>query len=67
MFRRPVSRWLLIAAVLIVIGLWPAAVAPIAWASAGAATVIGAIPGPVLVLAAVVAYFHLRPARPATA
>ncbi|MFI1166539.1 hypothetical protein ACH4UM_23785 [Streptomyces sp. NPDC020801] len=61
MFRRPAVRWLLLAAVLIVIGLWPAAVAPIAWASAGAAHVLAAIPGPVLLLTAVIAYLRHRP------
>ena len=67
MLRNPAFRWLLLAAVLIVIGLWPAAVAPIAWASAGAHTVLGVIPGPVLVLAAVIAWLKHRPAQPATA
>ena len=67
MFRRPVVRWLLLAAVLVVIGLWPAAVAPIAWASAGAAHILAAIPGPVLLLAGVIAWLKHQPARPATA
>lgn len=60
MFRRPAARWLLLAAVLIVIGLWPTAVAPIVWASAGAATVLAAIPGPVLLAASAVAYLRYR-------
>ena len=67
MFRRPIARWLLLAAVLIVIGLWPSAVAPIGLAASGAAHVLSAIPGPVLLAAAVVLYFRHRPARPATA
>lgn len=67
MFRHPVARWLLLASVLIVIGLWPAAVAPIGLAASGAARILGAIPGPVLLAAAVVLYFRHRPARPATA
>lgn len=67
MFRRPIVRWLLLAAVLIVIGVWPAAVAPIAWAFAGAHVVLGVIPGPVLALAAVALWLKHRPARPATA
>lgn len=62
MFRRPITRWLLVAAVLVVIGVCPAAVAPIAWASAGADTILGAIPGPVLLALAVIAYFRFRPA-----
>lgn len=68
MFRRPIVRWLLLALVLIVIGVWPAAVAPIAWAFAGAHVVLAAIPGPVLVLAAGIAWLKHRPApKPATA
>lgn len=62
MFRRPAARWLLLAAVLIVIGLCPAAVAPLAWASAGANTILGVIPGPVLLAIAVIAYLRNRPA-----
>lgn len=69
MFRRPAARWLLIAAVLVVIGVCPAAVAPIAWASAGAATVLGAIPGPVLLALAVIGWLKHKPtpAKPAHA
>jgi hypothetical protein len=68
MLRRPITRWLLLAAVLVVIGVCPAAVAPIAWASAGAATVIGSIPGPVLLALAVIGWLKHKPApRPATA
>jgi hypothetical protein len=67
MFRRTSTRWLLLAIVLIVIGLWPAAVAPIAWASAGVAVVIGAIPGPVLALAAIAVWLKHRPTAKPTA
>lgn len=59
--------WSLIAAFLIVVGLWPAAVAPIALAFTGAAVVLGKIPGVVLVAVGVIAYLKHRPARPATA
>ena len=62
MFRRPITRWLLIAAVLLVIGVWPAAAAPITWASAGADTALAAIPGKILALLAVIAYLRHRPA-----
>lgn len=62
MFRHPITRWLLLAAVLIVIGVWPAAVAPVTLAAAGAAHVIAVIPGPVLLLAAVAAWLKHRPA-----
>jgi hypothetical protein len=55
-------RWSLLAAFLIVVGLWPAAVAPVALAGTGLAVVIGAIPGPVLLAAGVIAYFRHRPA-----
>ncbi|MEV6737900.1 hypothetical protein AB0N14_13595 [Streptomyces sp. NPDC051104] len=67
MLRNPVFRWSLLAAVLIVIGAWPAAVAPIALAGAGLAVVIGAIPGPVLLLAGLVVWLKHRPAPVATA
>ncbi|WP_171117823.1 MULTISPECIES: hypothetical protein [unclassified Streptomyces] len=68
MFRRPFARWLLLGLVLVVIGLWPAAAAPIGLAAAGAATVIGVVPGPVLLLAGVVAWLKHRPTpKPATA
>lgn len=59
--------WSLLAAFLIVVGLWPAAAAPIGLAATGAAVVLGAIPGPVLALAAAVAWLKHRPARTATA
>jgi hypothetical protein len=57
-----IFRWLLLAAVLTVIGLWPAAVAPIGLAATGAAVIISAIPGPVLLAAAYLAWLHHRPA-----
>lgn len=64
---RRVTAWSLLALFLIVVGLWPAAVAPIGLAATGATVILGAIPGPVLALAAVVAWLKHRPARPATA
>ncbi|MGW5197345.1 hypothetical protein [Streptomyces spiralis] len=68
MRRHPIVRWLLLAAVLIVIGLWPPAATPIAWAFAGADHILATIPGPVLLLAAGIAWLKHRPAaRPATA
>ncbi len=60
MFR--IIRWPLLALALIIIGLWPAAVAPIALAGAGLATAIAAIPGPVLLAAGVIAYLRHKPA-----
>jgi len=66
MFR--VIRWLLLAAYLLVVGLWPAAAAPVTLAFDGLGAVIAAVPGPVLLLAAVVAWLKHRPApKPATA
>ncbi|MDQ0809851.1 hypothetical protein QFZ63_001565 [Streptomyces sp. B3I7] len=59
MFR--IIRWPLLALALIVIGLWPAAAAPIALAGAGLAAVIAAIPGPVLLGAAVIAWLRHQP------
>ena len=65
MFRRTL-RWLPLAVVLIVIGIWPDAAAPVELAAAGAAVIISAIPGPVLAAAAVIAWLKHRP-TPATA
>lgn len=69
MRRRPVL-WSLLAAYLIVVGLWSTAAAPVSLATAGLDTVLGSIPRTVLVLAAGVAWLIFRPgrtARPATA
>lgn len=62
MFRHSSTRWLLLTLVLIAIGLWPAAVAPIAWASAGADHILAATPGPVLALVAIATWIKHRPA-----
>lgn len=62
MFRSPTIRWVILAAFLVIVGLWPAAVAPINLAAAGAAAVLAAIPGPVLVGLAVIAWLKHRPA-----
>jgi hypothetical protein len=59
------ALWLFIA--LAVVGLWPAAAAPIGLAASGVSVILGAIPGPVLVLAAVVAWLKHRPTPTATA
>lgn len=59
MFR--VIRWLLLALLLIVVGVWPAAAAPIGLAATGAAVIIAAIPGPVLLAAALIAWLKYRP------
>lgn len=59
--NRTVFRWALLVAFLVVVGLWPAAAAPVTLAAAGAAVVLAAIPGPVLVLAAGIAWLKHRP------
>lgn len=60
-------RWLLLASFLIVVGLWPSAAVPIDWAATGAAVIIGLIPGPVLLLAAGIAWLKHRPTPVRTA
>jgi hypothetical protein len=64
-----IALWALAALYLLIVGLWPAAAAPIGLATAGAAVVIGLIPAPVLALAAVAVWLKYRPAptKPATA
>lgn len=63
MFRNAAAtiRWAILAAFLMVVGIWPAAVAPINLAAAGASAVLAAIPGPALVALAVIAWMKLRP------
>ena len=56
--------WSLLAAYLIAAGLWPAALVPVHLAALGAAALIGAIPGPVLALAAVAVWLKRRPTPP---
>jgi len=66
MFR--IIAWLLLAFYLLVVGLWPSAAAPVALAFDGLGAVIAAVPGPVLLLVAVVAWLKHRPTpTPATA
>ncbi|MFD4377691.1 hypothetical protein ACFWPY_39865 [Streptomyces sp. NPDC058527] len=64
---RTVVRWTLLAAFLIVVGLWPAAATPLTLAATGAAALIAAIPGPVLLAAAAIAWLKYRPAPAQTA
>ena len=54
--------WALLALYLLIVGVWPAAAAPVALAFDGLGAVIAVIPGPVLLLAAVVAWLKHRPA-----
>ncbi|MFF7139570.1 hypothetical protein ACFZBZ_45730 [Streptomyces sp. NPDC008196] len=67
MFRSTTVRWVILAAFLVVVGLWPAAAAPVTLAAAGAGAVLAAIPGPVLLAVAVIAWLKHRPAAPARA
>ncbi|MFF4489442.1 hypothetical protein ACFY0F_23585 [Streptomyces sp. NPDC001544] len=60
-------RWSLLAAYLIVVGLWPTAAAPIAAAFAGIAVIVAAIPGPVLLGIGAIAWLKHRPAPAKTA
>lgn len=66
MFR--IFVWSLIAAYLLVVGLWPAAAVPVGLAFTGLGVVIAAIPVPVIALAAVVAWElrHRSASKPAT-
>ncbi|WP_369167808.1 hypothetical protein AB5J49_08035 [Streptomyces sp. R28] len=57
-----VIAWALLALYLLVCGLWPSAAAPVELTFTGLGAVIAAIPGPVLLLAAVVAWLKHRPA-----
>lgn len=54
--------WLLLAAYLLVVGLWPAAAVPVGLAFTGAGVVLAAIPGPALIGLAAYGYFRHRPA-----
>ncbi|MFD6497870.1 hypothetical protein [Streptomyces sp. NPDC060188] len=65
MFRIIASA--LLALYLLIVGLWPAAVAPVGLAFNGLGVVLAAIPGPVFLLAAVVVWFRHRNTQPATA
>jgi hypothetical protein len=57
-----IIRWLLLALFLAVVGLWPAAVAPIGLIATGAAVTLAAVPGPVLLAVGYIAWLHHRPA-----
>lgn len=61
--------WALAALYLLIVGIAPAALAPVTLAFAGLATVIAAVPPSVLLLAAAVVWLKRKPApaKPATA
>lgn len=60
-------RWALLVAFLIVVGLWPAALAPVTLALAGAAAVLATIPASVWVAVGVIAFLKHKPAPARTA
>jgi hypothetical protein len=65
-----IALWALAALYLLLVGLWPAAAAPIGLATAGAAVVIGLIPAHILALAAGALWLKYRTthtAKPPTA
>ncbi|MFJ9662852.1 hypothetical protein ACIRPR_33495 [Streptomyces griseoflavus] len=62
-----IARWLLLTAFLIVVGLWPAAAAPVTLAAAGAAAVLATVPAPVWVAVGVIAWLKHKPAPAKTA
>lgn len=59
--------WLLATAFLIIVGLWPAAATPITLAAAGAAVILAAIPAPVWLAAAAIAWLTHQPTPVETA
>lgn len=62
-----IIRWSLLAAYLIVVGLWPAAAAPVALLAAGLAVIAAAIPAPVWLLATGAALLAAHQQQPAPA
>jgi hypothetical protein len=64
--RRHPILWSLIAAYLLVVGVWPAAATPVGLAFAGAGVVLAAIPLPVLALVGVVGWELLQRLAPKT-
>jgi len=61
------ARWLLLIAFLIVVGLFPAALAPINLALAGAAAVLATIPASVWLAVGVIAWLKHKPTPAKTA
>lgn len=54
-------RWSLLIAFLVVVGMWPAATAPVELACAGVAAIVAAVPGPLLLAVMVVGWLKFRP------
>lgn len=61
------ALWTLLALYLLAVGYWPAAAAPISLAFDGLGAVLAAIPAPVLLLAAGVAWLKHKPTPAAPA
>jgi hypothetical protein len=59
MFR--IIAWALTALYLLTVGMWPAAAAPFELAFTGLGTVLATVPGPILLLAAVVVWLKRKP------
>jgi hypothetical protein len=62
-----IALWLALFAFLVVVGVWPAAAAPVTLAFAGAAAVLAAIPGPVWIAIGVIAWLKHKPTPAKTA
>ncbi|MFI8206874.1 hypothetical protein [Streptomyces sp. NPDC085937] len=59
--------WALAALYLLLVGLWPPALAPVALALSGGATLIAAVPGVVWVALGVIAWLKRKPTPAKTA
>ncbi|NYV73144.1 hypothetical protein [Streptomyces sp. UH6] len=66
MNRRHIA-WLLTAVYLLVVGIWPAAITPVALVGAGIAVAVSALPAPALIAAGIAAWLKWRPAPAALA
>lgn len=55
--------WTFLALFLIVVGVWPAAAAPVTLAATGAAVILAAVPAPVLAAVAVTVWLKRKPAK----
>ena len=61
MLRRPAALWTILALFFVAVGMWPAALAPVTLATTGLAAVLATIPGPIYLLAGVIAWLKYRP------
>ncbi|MFI8439956.1 hypothetical protein ACIGKG_04970 [Streptomyces rochei] len=62
MFR--IIAWALLPLYLLLVGLWPAAIAPVTATFAGFGAILGAVPTSAWLLAAAIAWLKHRPATP---